>query len=182
MTHIVSFAAAAATWQTFYVLIGTAAATLMGLMFVAVTFGASLVSAQSTPTARAFLDPPFYHFASALVIACTVVVPTMSARLLGGMLLAGALVRVTSLLRTFRHMRAAQRQFNDIELSDWMTAIVLPFVCYLVLAASGAGFIAGYAVAFDGTAAATIAILVLGIVGAWELMLWLALTRAQRGA
>jgi hypothetical protein len=43
-----SFLAAAATWQSFYLLVGAAAATLIGLMFVAVTFGSSLVTMQAS--------------------------------------------------------------------------------------------------------------------------------------
>jgi hypothetical protein len=183
MTTIVSFGTAAASWQSFYILVGTAAATLMGLMFVAVTFGASLVSAQKTdaPSARAFLDPPFYHFAHVLFVAAFVVVPTMRAELLGGVLLVATLVRFASLARTLRHMRLAQQKFNDLELADWVSGIVVPLGCYLLLATSGVAFVERLAIAFDALAVVTIVTLMLGVYGAWELILWLALTRAQRG-
>ena len=180
MTPIQSFAVAATTWQSFYLLAGTAAATLIGLMFVAVTFGSRLVGAQSPDSARSFVEPPFYHFVNVLVTACLVVIPTMSARLLAAALLAMSVLRTAVLFRIHRHMREAQQKFGDIELSDWLSAIVVPLLCYLLLGASGAAFFAGYSAAFSGLALATLATLVLGIFAAWELMIWMALTRAQK--
>jgi hypothetical protein len=179
MMPIHSFGAAAAAWQNFYLLAGTAAATLIGLMFVAVTFGASLVNSQTTSTARAFLDPTLAHFIHVLLTACLMVSPTIGATLLGSVLLTISVVRTAGLVRTFRHMKEAHRKFNDVELSDWLTGIALPFLLFLLLAASGAGFLAGYAAAFSALGIATVAILLLGIIGAWELMIWMALTRAR---
>jgi hypothetical protein len=179
MTPPSAFAVAAATWQNFYILVGTAAATLIGLMFVAVTFGAGLVSSQSTPSARAFIDPPFTHFVTVLVTACLMLSPTMGPTVLGGALLAVTAVRTAALFRIYRHMREAQTRYNDIELSDWLMGIVLPAACYLGLIATGAGFLAGRAVAFSGLAVVVVVILLLGVFGAWELMIWLALTRVR---
>jgi hypothetical protein len=180
MTPIQSFEVAAASWQNFYLLSGTAAATLIGLMFVAVTFGSSLVGAQSTASARSFIDPPFYHFVYVLVAACLVAIPAMTAPVLGVVVLAISVLRTAALIRIHRHMREAHRKFGDIELSDWLSGIVIPLVCYLVLGASGAGFLAGYRAAFNGLALATLGALLLGIFGAWELMIWMALTRARQ--
>jgi hypothetical protein len=181
MTPIQSFAVAATAWQNFYLLSGTAAATLIGLMFVAVTFGAGLVGAQSTASARSFIDPPFYHFVNVLITACLVVIPAMSAPLFGAVLLAMTVLRTAALITVHRHMRDAQRKFGDIELSDWLSGVVGPLACYLVLGASGAAFLKGYSAAFSGLAVATLATLLLGIFGAWELMIWMALTRAKKG-
>jgi hypothetical protein len=180
MTLIQSFGAAASTWQNFYLLTGTAAATLIGLMFVAVTFGAGLVGAQSAASARSFIDPPFYHFVNVLLTACLLVIPAMSARLLGVALLAISVFRTAILFRIHRHLKEAHRKFGDIELSDWLSGIVVPALCYLLLAASGVGFLRGYSAAFGGLAIAMLVTLVLGIFGAWELMIWMALTRAHK--
>jgi hypothetical protein len=171
------FAVAAGPWQTFYVLVGTAAATLVGLMFVAVTFGSSIVRSETSDSARSFIDPTFTHFVQVLFMACLVVIPTMRPRLLGVLLLTVSALRFATLFRVQRHMRRAQKVHHDIELSDWVTGIVVPLVCYLMLGATGVRFIVGDA-AFTALAIVTIAILMLGVFGAWELMLWMALTRA----
>jgi hypothetical protein len=170
---------AAASWQTFYVLTGTAAATLVGLMFVAVTFGANIVKPETADVARAFIDPPFAHFVQVLVTACFVVVPDVRPWVLGPLLLVVGARRGASLLRVHRHMRTADRAQHDVELSDWVTAIVLPALCHALLIVTGAGFVVGWSGAFDALAVVTIAILVIGVFGAWELILWMVLNRAQ---
>jgi hypothetical protein len=177
MAAMSSFAVAAGPWQTFYVLVGTAAATLVGLMFVAVTFGSSMIKPETSGTARSFIDPTFTHFVQVLFMACLVVIPTMRPRLFGALLLTVSALRFAALFRVHRHMRRAQKTHNDIELSDWITGIIVPLVCYLMLGATGVRFIVGDT-AFTALAIVTIAILMLGVFGAWELMLWMALTRA----
>jgi hypothetical protein len=56
-----SFETALAAWHDFQLLVGTGAFTLIGLMFVAVTFGAHLINKKNMVTARAFLDPHFRY-------------------------------------------------------------------------------------------------------------------------
>jgi hypothetical protein len=179
MTPISSFAAAAGVWQNFYLLVGTAAATLVGLMFVAVTFGASLVTEQTSASARAFLDPTFTHFVQILLTACLIAIPTMGPTLLGVLLLLISALRIASLVRVYGHMKQAQRTHNDIELSDWLMGIALPLLCYLLLGATGVAFLAGYAVAFDALAIVTVALLLNGVFGAWELLVWMAVARTR---
>jgi hypothetical protein len=175
-----SFHGVAATWQNFYLLVGTAAATLAGLMFVAVTFGSELVTPRSGASVRSFLDPTFNHFVHVLFTAGLMVIPTMPPTLLGSALLLVAMLRASALVRIFRHMREAHRIYQDMELSDWLNGIVLPLSCYLLLSASAVLFIRGHSAAFGVLAAVTLALLLSGVFGAWELMLWLALTRTKQ--
>jgi hypothetical protein len=181
MTPILSFSAAAATWQSFYLLVGTAAATLAGLMFLAITFGSELVTPDSTASVRSFLDPTFNHFVQVLLVACLMVIPTMTPTLAGVLLLVVAVLRASALVRVYRHMREAHRVHQDIELSDWLTGIVIPLTTYGLLATAAVGFLLGWAAAFDGLAIVTMALLLNGVFGAWELMVWLALARTRRG-
>jgi hypothetical protein len=179
MTPIHAFAATAASWQNFYLLVGTAAATLIGLMFVAVTFGADLVRSESTTSARAFLDPPFAHFVTVLFTACLMLIPTMSQALLGSALLVLTTVRAVALVGITRRMRDAHRRYQDVELSDWMMGVVLPAAGYAGLIAAGAGFVAGWVATFSALAGVIVGVLLLGILGAWELVIWLALTHVR---
>jgi hypothetical protein len=181
MTHIESFATAAASWQSFYLLVGTAAATLIGLMFVALTFGAALVTEDTSEVSRAFVDPPFYHFAYVLLTACLFVFPTLTATALGIALLIMCAIRCSVLVVTWRRMRFAQQKHGDLELSDWVMGVILPLCGYLLGGASGVGFLYGYSASFTGLAIATLMTLAVGVVVAWELMMWMALARAQRG-
>jgi len=173
-----SFAVAAASWQNFYVLVGTAAATLIGLMFVALTFGANLLTPQTSETARSFIDPSFSHFVQILATACLVTMPTMGPTLLGVLVLSIGALRTALLVKIFRHMLEAHRRNHDLELSDWVTGVGIPLLSYLLLAVTGVGFVGGYEAAFDGLAIVTVALLLNGVFGAWELMVWMAVARA----
>ncbi len=164
-------------WQNFYVLAGTAGATLVGLMFVAVTFGSNLVTEQSAYSARAFLDPIFSHFVQVLLTSCLVLIPAMPSTLLGALLLLVGIVRTVSLISIFRRMREAHRLHHDIELSDWLMGVAIPLSCHVGLGATGAAFLLGAPVAFNLLAAVTVLILLVGVFGAWELLVWLAMAR-----
>jgi hypothetical protein len=179
MAILPSFTAAALTWQSFYLLVGTAAATLVGLMFVAVTFGSSLVTEESSPTARAFLDPTFTHFVQILFTACLVTIPSMGSRLFGSLLLLISALRLASTVRVYRQMKRVHQRQNDLEISDWLSGVVFPIACYVLLGLSGVAFLEHYAVAFDGLAVVTLGVLLIGLLGAWELLVWMAIARSR---
>ncbi len=67
------------TWQNFYVIIGSAAATLTGLMFVVSTLIAGVrVRVSSTRTSggiAAFSTPNVVHFCAALLVAAILSAP-----------------------------------------------------------------------------------------------------------
>jgi hypothetical protein len=171
-------------WQNFYLLTGTAAATLTGLMFVAVTFGARLVTKESVSTARAFLDPTLMHFVQVLFTGCLVTVPVLRSVILGAALIGIGGFRVATLYLVFRGYRHAQRTNGDVELSDWIVAIVLPLLFHLLLLASGVGVVLHQAAALTGLAIVTGGLLLVGIYGAWELLVWMAgrVTEQKNGA
>src|SRR5215211_2710718 len=56
-------------WHDFDLLVGTAAATLVGLMFVAASIGASIYTEKNRPGMQAFISPTVVHFTSVLVLA-----------------------------------------------------------------------------------------------------------------
>ena len=167
-------------WQNFYMLVGAAAATLIGLMFVAITFGASMMGKIENPEiTRAFLDPTLSHFVQVLLTACFMLVPSIQPQVLGALLGAVALFRMGSLVRVWRHMRTAQRNNGDLEASDWIQGIVLPLAMHALLAAGAVMFVIGSS-ALVLVAIVTLVVLLNGIYGAWELVVWIALTRSQK--
>jgi len=167
-------------WQNFYILVGTAAATLIGLMFVAITFGASMMGKVENPeTTRAFVDPTLTHFVQVLVTSCLMLVPSISSPVLGALLGAIAIFRVGALWRVFKHMRAAHERHNDLELSDWIQGIGVPLVMHVLLVACAVLFVMGGS-PLVLVAIVTIIVLLNGVYGAWELVVWIALTRSQK--
>src|SRR5215470_10613450 len=65
------------TWQNFYVLVGTAAATLTGLMFVVITLIVQLRVQVSLPGSgiAVFSTPNVFHFGAALLVAAILSAP-----------------------------------------------------------------------------------------------------------
>jgi hypothetical protein len=63
------------TWQNFYVIIGSAAATLTGLMFVVITLTARVRDRASNEVIGAFTSPTVVHFCTALLVAAILSAP-----------------------------------------------------------------------------------------------------------
>src|SRR3954471_4075587 len=64
-----------ATWQNFYVIIGTAAATLTGLMFVVITLLAGVLGRGASGALGAFTTPNVVHFGAVLLVAAILSAP-----------------------------------------------------------------------------------------------------------
>jgi hypothetical protein len=167
-------------WQNFYILIGTAAATLTGLMFIAVTFGASLLTRESQGFARAFLSPIHFHFVQVLLTAALLTVPTLGRMALGSVFIVLAVVRLANLAWAFRRYREAHRKNQNVDLSDWILGIVLPLACHLLLFATAIGLILGVEASLTGVAIVTLGLLVIGIQSAWEQLVWIAMLLTER--
>jgi hypothetical protein len=170
----VPLSAALQPWQNFFMLTGAAAATLTGLMFIAVTFGESLVTKATSSTARAFLDPIFMHFVQVLFTGCLLMIPTLTDVALGTVLLVLGGFRLVSLRWIFRRYVGAQRTSGDLDTSDWVAGIVLPILLHLLLIASGVGFLRHERASLMGLALTSLGILLIGIYSAWELLVWMA--------
>src|SRR5215467_7305612 len=65
-------------WHDFYVLVGTASTTLVGLMFVAASVGSSFFSEDSCASMNAFITLTVLHFAAVLFTSFLVIIPTHS--------------------------------------------------------------------------------------------------------
>jgi hypothetical protein len=180
MTPLDALSAALLPWQNFYVLVGTAAATLTGLMFVAITFGSSLVTRETARVSRAFLDPTFHHFVQVLLTACVLLMPVLQGTTLGALLVASAIFRLATLVGIFERFREAQTRNGDVELVDWVMSVILPGLCHVALGATGIEFILGKGPALASLAVVTLVLLAIGIHGAWELFVWVALTVNER--
>src|SRR5205809_653515 len=79
-------------WQNFYFMIGGASATLIGLMFVAVSLGIDLVSEANREAIRLFVPPSVIYFVSVLLLAAVMLVPGFSPPRLALILFVGSVV------------------------------------------------------------------------------------------
>ena len=129
-------------WHDFDLLIGTAAATLVGLMFVAALIGASIFTEKNRAAMEAFISPTLVHFTTVLVIAVLAVVPTHEWVTLAGLLalvgLAGAIYSAKLWIQLF-----VQRRF-EVDVIDRLFYAAIPLLGspdrrVLAVAAIGSG-------------------------------------------
>jgi hypothetical protein len=169
-----------ATWQTFYILIGTAAATLTGLMFIVVTLLAGVrervqLSSEAFAT---FNTPNVVHFGFVLLVAAILSAPWQALWLAGVLLglcgLGGATYAVIVLRRVRR-----QSDYRPV-LEDWLFHTVLPLVSYTALVISGILLPGQPAPALFFIAAATLLLLFVGIHNAWDNVAFIAIDLSQR--
>src|SRR5262245_61938146 len=63
-------------WHEFYLLLGTAGATLLALLFVAVSLGTGFLSNKDQRGTRTFMSPVVIHFTSVFFISAVCLVPS----------------------------------------------------------------------------------------------------------
>src|SRR5712691_6060858 len=106
------------TWGNFYVIIGSAAAALTGLMFVVVTLIAGTRVQRSYETVGTFGTPTVVHFCASLLIAATLSAPWQAlwhAGLLLGLYGLGGMIYVVIIMRRVR----SQTDYKAV-LEDWV--------------------------------------------------------------
>jgi hypothetical protein len=159
-------------WHDFYLLVGTASATLVGLMFVTATIGAQLFTERNREAMRAFVSPTVVHFSGALLICIAAMIPSQNRLpltlllLLGGA--AGAIYSVHVGFQLF-----IRRRF-EVDVIDRLFYALVPVLGYaFVLAASILLLLEAPEWSLDALAAAVITLLLAGIRNAWDMTLWI---------
>lgn len=170
-----------APWGQFFTMTATAAATLIGLMFVVVTLvtrderrddsGAGL-STFSTPTV--------IHFGAVLLLSGILIAPWPR--------IAGAFILVTILgLAGFIHMVRVAGKARSLtayapDAEDWTWYTVLPFIAYSAVLAGGMTMPFGPKVSLWILGAAAMLLIFIGIRNSWDVVTYLALGKRQESA
>jgi hypothetical protein len=166
-------------WHDFYVLVGTASATLVGLMFVAISIATSVFNEEQSGAMRAFITPTVTHFAAVLFTSLLITIPTHSWQTLGGLLAAEGLAGLVYGGRILFQI-IVRRQFK-VDLSDRLYYALLPELGYLLMVISAGLVLAQSRVSVDVIAAAQLTLLAAGIRNAWDMMVWIVIKVPGRG-
>ncbi len=164
-------------WRDFYVMGGTAAATLVGLMFVFASIGASQLARRNLGAMRAFITPTVVHFGSALFVCLISIMPGHNERSLGGVLGVGALIGVAYCGQILVFI--LRRFAAGLAWEDRLFYALIPLAGYLMLLASALVELDGRP--NDGnllTGVAIIVLIVAGLRNAWDMTVWM-MTRGQ---
>ncbi len=163
------------TWHSFYGIIGSAAATLTGLIFVVITLIAGVQRRVSSPSGgiATFSSPNVVHFGVALLVATLLSAPWQAlwpVSLLIGLSGLGGAAYVVIVIRRARR----QTDYQPV-LEDWLWHTVFPLVSYTALLVAAIVLPGHPAPALFVIAAATVLLLFIGIHNAWDNVIYLAI-------
>ena len=165
-------------WENFYVIVGTAAATLTGLMFVVITLSASRRSGGGNDTLGAFSTPNVVHFCIALLIAVLFSAPWSGLEipsLLLGLIGLGGTIYISIVLRRFTR----QRNYQPV-LEDWAWHIVIPFACYIALFVAAIVLLSDPVLVMFFIGAVTVLFLFVGIHNSWDTVTFITVELPRR--
>ena len=168
-------------WQNFYIIFGSAAATLTGLMFVVITLTAGIETHASTLNAgiSAFNTPTIVHFCAVLLMAGILSAPWhafTSVRLLLGLSGLGGVFYLIIVTQRMRRVPGYQTP-----LKDWLWYTVFPLIAYIILIVAAMALPASPALALYIISAVMVVLLFLSIHNAWDLVTYLAVERSHPG-
>ncbi len=171
------------TWENFYTIVGPAAATLTGLMFVVVTLNAGR-RGQPTPDdagngdgIAAFGTPTVVHFCAALAVAAILSAPwpvLWPAGLLLGLSGLGGVGYIVIVIRRVRR----QASYRPV-LEDWLWHVGFALVAYVALVVAAAALMGSPSLALFVVAAATVLLLLIGIHNAWDAVTYMVVARSR---
>ena len=167
-------------WESFYVIIGSSAAALIGLQFVASVLGAELRVVGGEGVTRAFGTPNIVHFGAVLLIAAFLSAPWPAAAgpafVLGAFGVAGSVY----MLLVARHARR-QTVYKPV-LEDWIWHTIVPLTAYGSMLASAILLSRAPEETLFAVAASASLLLCTGIHNAWDSLNYIALRRRQAAA
>lgn len=155
-----------AGWDSFYVIVGSAAGALIGLQFVVMTLLAERPPRDAAAANAAFGSPTVIHLGAAFLVAALLRAPwqtiTVVAALLG--LMGGGGVVYAAIVARRMRRQAAYRP----GLEDWLFHAVLPAAAYALLALSALAAPSRTREALFGVGAAALSLVLIGIHNAWD--------------
>ena len=159
------------TWHDFYVLVGTASATLVGLMFVAASIGGSVFNETHRIALQSFISPTVVNFAAVLFICIGVMIPSQTWLSLGLLLAGGGVAGLVYAGRVWFQM-FVRRRFQ-VDAIDRMFYATVPLLGYLLVLAAGILLLLGKGWSAEVTAAALVVLMFAAIRNAWDMTTWI---------
>ena len=162
-------------WDNFFFMLGSAAAGLIGLMFVVVTLTAGFDQSRRLWGQKLYLTPTVLQFAMVLVVSAVALAPGLSAAATAAVLAAIGLFGLANEVRTSAGIADPGSGGPPSHWTDVWAYGVFPAAIYLLLCAvSIVIWTAAAAWAGDAVAALALALLLSGIRNAWDLVTWIA--------
>jgi hypothetical protein len=165
-------------WEGFYVIVGSSAAALTGLMFVVVALSAEARAGDVTGRAlRAFATPTIVHFCAVLLLAAFSTTPGQTVASLRLCLL---MVGVGGFGYAIFVTGQARRQSSYAPVpEDWVWHVLFPFAGYAALVVAGLLLERSAQASLYVVAGTALLLLFVGIHNAWDSAVWMTERRTE---
>jgi hypothetical protein len=160
-------------WSEFYLLAGSAAAVLIGLIFVVVTLMQDRSRSSVMAGSRLYMGPVVLQVSFVLVLSATALTPGIGAKQYAAVAAVVALWGLVRGIQSTVGIRALKGEDQPHWTDKWFYGVI-PIVLFLALAEVAVGFWRGEEWAVYGIAAVNTAILLLAVRNEWDLVTWLA--------
>jgi hypothetical protein len=167
-----SAAACLTPWSSFYVVIGSSAAALTGLMFVVITIvaGTERVT-QSQDGISTFSTPIVMHFCAVLFVSAVLIAPWHR------LIFPGVLIGILGLYELAYLGRGALRTQRlsgyTPDLDDWTWYWILPLAAYATVFGGAIGLEIAPVDALFAVASGALLLIFIGIRNAWDIVTYL---------
>ncbi len=167
-----------AAWENFYIIVGSSAGALTGLLFVVITLNAGRRQQGTTWGVSTFTTPTVVHMGAVLFIAALLSAPWATLTppaLLLGLAGLGGIAYITIVLR-----RMQRRVGYQPVAEDWLGFVIGPYVAYAVLLVAALllpGSPEGPLFAIGG---AMLLLVVVGLHNAWDLATFISLNNPSQ--
>jgi hypothetical protein len=163
-------------WETFYVIVGSSAGALTGLMFVVIALVAE--HKGSEPQIEAFGTPTVVHFSAVLMLAAILSAPWPA---MAGIRLALAAFSAAGVFYMAVVLRRTRRQTGYAPVfEDWLCHVALPLAAYAGVLAAAAGLArrpTPFLFVIGGAAAL---LLFVGVHNAWDTVTYVIVARWEK--
>jgi hypothetical protein len=157
-------------WHDFYLLLGPAAAGLIGLLFVVASLTTNIERSKALKGAKVYISPVVFHLAVLVMISGLCMFPDTPAGLVGLVSLATGLIGVAYAIYVCCLMMAQVVETFGIDILRYGVAVG---VLYAWMAVAGVLVLNRFAYAPQVLAAALLAMFLLMIHNAWDLVVWI---------
>jgi hypothetical protein len=163
-------------WDSFYLLVGSAAGALVGLLFVVASLTVGIDTARAERGNKFFMSPTVFHLAVVFVVSAITMAPGISAST------AGTLIGAAALMGFAYAGRNALALTQPDAIQHWTDTWyygVAPLACYVALGVLSVQIWQGDAHAPSSLATLLVLVVLVCIRNAWDLVTWIA-TREKK--
>ncbi len=166
-------------WESFYVIVGSAAGALIGLQFVVMTLIADMPGTREEALAGgAFATPSVVHFGAVLLLAAVISAPWREILYVAVHLGVIGFLGIVYTLVVVRRMQT-QRTYRPVA-EDWLFHVLLPFIGYGLLGSAAYVAFSQVRLALFLLGGAALLLLFIGIHNAWDAITYHVFVRRKR--